>query len=330
MIQLISSLLERAMTARRDIFKAPYDSAFRLFNGFTEGYPGLSIEIYGRTAVFHNYEKNPADEAAVNQALALVIAWLPWLQTALVKTRKSSSESERNGRVIFGQTPDTQIVEEGTRYAISLMLNRDSSLYLDTRELRRWLTANMRGLSVLNTFAYTCSLGVASMAGGANRVLNTDLSSRFFVVGRASYSANHYAIRKIDFIANDFWPYMTQLNRAHNRFDCVILDPPFFSVTNHGRVDTEQKFLRLINKVRPLVRDHGQLVVINNAVFVSGQAFMTELNMLCADGYMSITQLIDVPEDCTGYPGTLVGSPVTSPAPFNHATKIAILTISRK
>ena len=48
-------------------------------------------------------------------------------------------------------------------------------------------------------------------------------------------------------------------------FDCVFVDPPFFSVTEKGRVDLEQDMVRLLNKVRPLVAHNGYLVAINNA-----------------------------------------------------------------
>jgi len=43
-----------------------------------------------------------------------------------------------------------------------------------------------------------------------------------------------------------------------------------------------------------------------------------------------VQELIPVPDDITGFPATRVGSPVTDPAPFNHATKIAVLAVRRK
>jgi 23S rRNA (cytosine1962-C5)-methyltransferase len=82
--------------------------------------------------------------------------------------------------------------------------------------------------------------------------------------------------------------------------------------------------------VRPLVDDGGYLVAINNALFLSGKAYIATLETLCADGYLRIEELIPVPDDFTGYPQTRVRAPVTDPAPFNHATKIAVLKVRRK
>jgi 23S rRNA (cytosine1962-C5)-methyltransferase len=57
---------------------------------------------------------------------------------------------------------------------------------------------------------------------------------------------------------------------------------------------------------------------------------MQTLEGLCKDGYLKIQELISIPEDFTGYPETRVRMPMTDPAPFNHSTKIAVLTVKRK
>jgi 23S rRNA (cytosine1962-C5)-methyltransferase len=67
---------------------------------------------------------------------------------------------------------------------LDLQANRDAGLYLDTRNLRGWLIENMAGARVLNTFAYTGSLGVAAKAGGASRVVHIDLKRAFLNVAK--------------------------------------------------------------------------------------------------------------------------------------------------
>jgi 23S rRNA (cytosine1962-C5)-methyltransferase len=87
---------------------------------------------------------------------------------------------------------------------------------------------------------------------------------------------------------------------------------------------------RVLNKARPLVADGGWLVAINNGVFVSGAAFDQTLAQVCADGYMSVEQRLDIAPDFVGYPSTKTGTPLVDPAPWNHSTKIAILRARRK
>jgi 23S rRNA (cytosine1962-C5)-methyltransferase len=331
MTELITPLLEIATAAREALFDERHQTAFRLFNGFSEGCPDLVVDLYAATAVLHNYAAKPEDGLTlVREAQEFLQERLPWLRVGIVKTRCSPSAEEKRGKLLFGERPDRKVQEHGVWYALDLCMNRDASLYLDTRNLRRWAIENLGGKSVLNTFAYTGSLGAAAWAGGASRVVQMDLNRQFLNLAKASYTLNGFPIHKADFLAGDFWPLVSRLKRAGERFDCVFVDPPFFSATPRGALDLNTDSARLINKVRPLINDGGWLVAVNNALYVSGKEYMATLESLCADGYLKIAELIPVPEDFTGYAGTRRGVPVTDPAPFNHSTKIAVMSVRRK
>src|SRR4051794_16691092 len=325
------TLLAQAISARFPLFDPQHRMPCRLFNGFLEGEPQLVIDLYATTVVLHNYANPPEDgHALIAQAQQVVQTLLPWVQAIVLKTRRSSLPAERDGRMLMGERLATRVREHGVWYAIDLTMNRDTSFYLDTRNLRHWAISNLEGRSVLNTFAYTGSLGVAAQAGGAARVLQLDLNRHFLNVAKTSYTLNGFPIIKADFQAGDFWPQISQLNRRGERFDCVFLDPPFFAASDKGVVDLEHNYIKLINKVRPLINDGGILVAINNALFLSGAEYMRMLESVCADGYVQLEEFIPVPEDSAGYPHTRCIAPMIDPAPFNHATKIAMLRIRRK
>jgi 23S rRNA (cytosine1962-C5)-methyltransferase len=327
----IPALLETALNSRADLFDERRESAFRLFNGFYEGCPELVVDVYSRTLVIHNYADPPEDGLALAEAARVFLcSSLPWLRTVVLKARHSPHPDARRGLVIEGEAPDRKIREHGLWYALDLGMHRDASLYLDTRNLRKWAIDNLRDKTVLNTFAYTGSLGVAALGGGAKRVVHLDINRNFLNLAKTSYTLNGFLIVKSDFISSDFFPGVSRLKRDAALFDCVFLDPPFFASTAKGTVDLAADNKRLINKVRPLVADGGWLVAINNALFVSGQEYLSMLEELCADGYLQIETLIPVPEDFTGYPETRAGEFVTDPAPFNHPTKIAVLRVRRK
>ncbi len=332
MTQPLAPLLEKALNSRADLFNAPHDSAFRIFNGFTEGQPLLSLDLYAGTILFHNYHANAAEGLAlVKEAQSFIqkhSLFSRWLRAGIVKSRSSSSPNERRGSLLFGEKPDRKIKEHGVWYAVDLLMNQDAGFYLDTGNLRKWLIENMAGKSVLNTFAYTGSLGVAVTAAGSARVVQLDRNRRFLNLAKDSYSLNGFAINRSDFISADFFPAVSKFKKTNQLFDCVILDPPFFSRTSNGRVDQENDRRRLINKVRPLIKDGGTLIAINNALYISGKEYMETLESLCQGGYLKIRQLIPVPEDFTGYNKSAV--PLTDPAPFNHSTKIAVLEVKKK
>ena len=237
---------------------------------------------------------------------------------------------EKRGKLLFGTDLDGKIKENGVWYALDLTLNRDASLYLDTRNLRKWAVENLKDKSVLNTFAYTGSFGVAALAGGASRVVQLDVSRQFLNLAKQSYTLNGYSIHKEDFISSDFFLQVGRFKRTGENFDCVFIDPPFFASSSKGKVDQEHESERLINKVRSLINDGGFLVAINNALYLSGKEYMHTLESLCTDGYLKIAGLIPIPHDFTGFDNIQAGAQITDPAPFNHSTKIAVLEVKRK
>lgn len=328
-------LLEQAIALRpaqdnashRTLSGSRHEEAFRLFNGFYEGIPDLVLDVYGETLVIHDYSENPNPQI-IREITSHLRTTLGWLRAGILKSRNGATQKEKRGILLFGESPDRKIKEYGIWYALDLTMNRDTSFYLDTRGLRKWLIDNMRGKSVLNTFAYTGSLGVAAIAGGATSVIQTDLNRQFLNLGKESFTLNGFQIQKQNFISQDFFSVVARFKAGKQTFDCAIIDPPFFSTTSRGKVDMEHESERLINKVRPLINDGGTLIAINNAVFLSGKEYMQTLESLCKDGYLSVRELIPVPDEFIGL--NRVGKPITDPAPFNHSTKIAILNVRRK
>lgn len=331
----VAELLPRftaALKHRLPRLSAPHVSAARLFNGYTEGYPRVAVDLYGTTLMLHDATSPSGDRDLMMALLEAARAALPFVTSALWKRRESKNQDERNGSMLLGAESDLtrKVQEDGVWYTTRLTLNRDASLYLDTAPLRAWAKRTLGGKRVLNAFAYTGSLGVAAKAGGAESVVHTDLNNAFLTVAKDSYALNRFELVRRDFMEGDFFDVIGRLKRDHPLFDCVFVDPPFFSVTEKGRVDLVQDVERLINKVRPLIAHGGHLVAINNGVFVSGADFQKQLDAVCADGFLSFKERVDVPEDFTGYADTKVRGLEIDPAPFNHSTKIAVLNVKRK
>ena len=304
--------------------------AYRLFNGFYEGFPGLALDRYGPALVILDHGLPEDSEVSFQNLADWACSSELDFDTVLLKQRRAKDPTARNGRLLAGATLPQQITEDGISYALDLQMNQDAGFYLDTRNLRCWLVDHSDGKKVLNTFAYTGSLGVAAGIGGAVEVVQTDLDQKFLEFSHKSWELNELESSRTRILPGDFFKVTDRLRRQARLFDIVILDPPFFSSTQAGRLDWQNQSTRLINKVRPLVGHGGQLVVINNSLFLSGADFMAELQTLCESEYLSLGEIIPIPEDITGYPDTIVEMPPVDPAPFNHPTKIAVLDVIRK
>jgi 23S rRNA (cytosine1962-C5)-methyltransferase len=332
MSDLSGPALEQAVAARADLVDAEHRVAFRLFNGFTEGSPGLTCDLYGKTLVLSDHADGPDGAAATARAAAEIVrARLPWIQATLWKVVRAPTVGVRAGRLLFGGKADLErsVAEAGVLYALALTLHGGPSLYLDTRELRAWARTTLAGKRVLNAFAYTGSLGVAARAAPAE-VVHVDRRRAFLDVARASYALNGFAVRRADFRGEDFFTCTARLRREGALFDAVFLDPPLFSATERGRVDLVSAANRLIDKVRPLVGDGGWLVAVNNALWVSGAEYLGLLEAASADGYLELEALLPVPPDVVGFRAAGASVWPADPAPFNHPTKIAVLRVRRK
>ncbi len=246
------------------------------------------------------------------------------------KKRHAPTPALRRGRVLHGRHPATELRENGVCYAIDLLLQQDDSFYIDNRNLRGWLVANARDWQVLNTFAYTGSLGIAALAGGAARVLQTDRNPAYLKLAGKSLALNGFDPARQELEAYDFFKVASKLRALGAQFDAVILDPPFFAASPSGRIDLQSAMTRLINKVRPLVRHSGCLIVINNSLFLSGQGFLAQLESLTASGFLRIREMIPVPPDCAGFDTLPPSAYPADPSPFNHPTKIVVLDVLRK
>jgi len=328
---LLLSKLQKALNYREDFFAQDNISAFRLFSGFYEGCESLVVDLFSKTLLLYDYSKTePVTDNTLNDIQNYYLQRLPGIKSVIQKRRYSQDAFHRRGKITYGEKPDQQIQEYKVWYFVDLLINQDASFYLDTRNLRRWLLEHAKGWRVLNTFAYTGSLGVAALSAGASRVVQVDRNRHFLRLSRISGMLNHLDIGKLILETMDFYQFVGQAKRTKQLFDCVILDPPFFSKTKHGKVDLINENERLINKVRPLVDDGGFLILVNNALFVNGKDYIQSLEKLCQDGYLSIEKLISIPMDITGYPETVVNDPPVDPYPYNHSTKITILRVKSK
>ena len=329
MCSTLSEKLKNAVLFRLDMFRerTVYDFPFRLLNGFTEDLPGLVIDVFAKTAVIHDYGTEHYDHNEITQELCTN---LPFLKAVILKNRAAKNPDDRNGTLLYGVKPDDRIKENGVSYALDLMMNRDNSFYADTRFLRQYLLTHVKDMDVLNTFAYTGSLGVAAAAGGAASVLQTDLSDKFMQTAKRSLSMNKIYFTNKNFLAGNFFPVIGKLKRENRMFHCIILDPPFFSNTPRGEVDLCAAPEVPINKVRPLIHDNGLLITVNNSLYLSGEEFLQRLNVLCKDGYLSIEETIPIPQDFIGPDPDYMRHYAVSPAPFNHPTKIVVLRVKKK
>jgi 23S rRNA (cytosine1962-C5)-methyltransferase len=237
-------------------------NAYRLFHGDAEGTPGLAIDRYADMAVLH-----ASSHALVDHSLRGALAEFETAYATIHTKGAPASPAE----LLWGP-PKNEV--DALENDIHYLVRPTGGLFLDMREVRGWLRQHTNGRTVLNLFAYTCSFGVVAALGGAQRVVNLDLSKPYLEWGKANYRLNSLEVDNRDFIFGDALDWLDRFNRRASQFDMVIVDPPSFSSTPFS---VTRDYPRLVEAAARVVAPAGILLAATNHAGTSHERFETWL-----------------------------------------------------
>ena len=162
-------------------------------------------------------------------------------------------------------------------------------MFLDQRDNRRRLLTGyagpgffispqaelpLKGLSVLNAFAYTCAFSVCAARAGAT-VTSLDLSKKYLEWGRRNFELNELDQARHDFIFGDAFDWMRRLAKKDRAVDLILLDPPTFSQSKeHGVFRAEKDYGKLVAAALPLLKPGGVLFASTNAATLKPELFL--------------------------------------------------------
>ena len=166
---------------------------------------------------------------------------------------------------------DMTITEGGLRYRVDLGRKQNNGLFLDMRLGRDWVRANAQGKRVLNLFAYTCGFSVTAIEGGAEHVVNLDMSSAALSRGRDNHRLNGHDLGKVTFLGHDLFKSWGKVI-GKGPYDLVIIDPPSFQ---KGSFLLTKDYQRVLRRLPELLAAEGTvLACMNDPAF--GSDFLIE------------------------------------------------------
>ena len=162
-----------------------------------------------------------------------------------------------------------QVREGAASFLINLSDYLDSGLFLDHRITRDRVYREANGKRVLNLFCYTATVGVLAALGGADSVVNVDLSANYLKWARENHLINglddeqRYSLLRADIVALLQHPSRHSLQRD---FDLIFLDPPSFSNSSKMQetLDIQRDHASLISRAMDLLLPQGLLLFSSN------------------------------------------------------------------
>lgn len=203
-------------------------------------------------------------------------------------------------KILAGQPPREkfQVSEGKAKYWIQFHEVSHPGLFLDHFPLRKWLQSRAGSWAVLNAFAYTGSLSVASALGGARHVTAIDLSRSTLRWAEENWRLNGLRPDSARWITGDVFEWFPRLKRGAELFDCVILDPPSFSRGKKGDFSTSKDLSRLHELTLDLMKPDGILITSINSSGTSTAKFAAEVRAAARSKRVRLRILgqIDLPE----------------------------------
>lgn len=241
-------------------YALPENEAQRLFHGRGGGFPGLQhviVDWLPPVLLITLYAEIPRPQ--LNHLATQIMPLQSACESVVVQYRY---EREGPTEALLGDSPAAlEVSENGLTFEMTLGTNRNTGLFLDMRNGRTWVREHAREKRVLNLFAYTCGFSVAAMAGGADAVVNVDMSGSALSQGRRNHMLNDQDITRVRFEKVEIFRSFGRLARL-GPFDLLVCDPP---TLQKGNVNIERDYPKIIRRLDRFMATEADLLMCLNA-----------------------------------------------------------------
>ena len=281
---LLRSRLQQAIAFRQSL--ALDATAYRLVHGEADLLPSLIVDRYDAWLVVQ----------ALSQGMDRL---LPDICRMLVELTGATGILARNDpkvralegleqkvEVLHGDVPESVIVREGpVEYEADLRRGQKTGLFLDQRENRDAAARYARG-RLLDCFSYNggFALRLARQCPQAEAV---DVSAD--AVGRIRANAERNGVPHIEAREANVFDDLRRLERAGERYDTIVLDPPAFA-KNKASVPNALAGYKEINlRAMRLLTPGGYLVTCSCSYNVNEEMFEDVIHQASVDSHVPLT-----------------------------------------
>ena len=237
--------------------------ASRIFHGRGGHYPQcehLCLDWFSPVLLLTSFKE--LTEVELSQATnAIQNRWQQISEQPLNLVFQFRSGLGTKTEVIEGSVPDSHVVSEnGSKFNIHLLRGQNHGLFLDMANGRMWVNENAHNKKVLNLFAYTCGFSVVALMGGAEKVVNIDMSKGALSIGKQNHHLNNID-GKVSFLGHDIFKSWGKLKK-NGPYDMIIADPPS---NQKGSFVATKDYARLLKRLPELMTDDCELLLCLNA-----------------------------------------------------------------
>jgi 23S rRNA (cytosine1962-C5)-methyltransferase len=248
-----------------------FGDSFRAVFGEGDGLPGLIVDKYADALVVQS------STAGIDNLLDIILSVLQDVYSpGAVVLRNDTASREVEGlaqekKVMHGAISGPVVIEEsGIAYSIDVLEGQKTGFFFDQRENRQALKDLVRGKRTLDCFCYVGAWSLNAARFGASEVIGLDASQKAVDLAAANAALNGLSAR---FIPVHVFDELRKFEKQHERFGCVVLDPPAF-VKSRAKVREGLKGYKEINlRAMKLLEPGGALVTCSCSHHVDQDLF---------------------------------------------------------
>lgn len=278
--------LERALAFRKEAYDNEPQGGLRLAHAEGDLLPGLVIDSYARHLIVQ------AHAAAWEPLLGeLALRLQAALRPAGILARHDAPVREREGleryvRTLAGEVPEAVEVQEGAvRYQVRLRGGQKTGAFLDQRDNRLRIEDYLQGRDyqrALDVFSYQ-GLFALHLARHLPTVEAVDSSAAALETARANAALN--GLENLRFTEANAFDLLRERQRAGERYDVIVLDPPAFAARKSDRPRALAAYKEVNLRALKMLNPGGLLVTASCSHHVPEADFYAMLASAAADAH---------------------------------------------
>ncbi|NBX92481.1 MAG: bifunctional 23S rRNA (guanine(2069)-N(7))-methyltransferase RlmK/23S rRNA (guanine(2445)-N(2))-methyltransferase RlmL [Proteobacteria bacterium] len=206
-------------------------------------------------------------------------------ERTILKIRQSSKPPQE------ASAPAIEVRENGKKFLVNLIDYVDVGLFLEQREIRKFIGEQCKGKDFLNLFGFTGTASVYAALGGAHSTTTVDASITYLSWAEQNFKLNGLIKSKNHTSRSDVVEF---LKTTDLQFDFCWVDPPVRFVNRQLGTDfnVQDNHVELITSVLNRMRNRGTVLFTTSArSFVFAESAIKNLGIQVLDMTPPLTPL---------------------------------------
>ncbi|AEF93967.1 PUA domain containing protein [Desulfotomaculum nigrificans CO-1-SRB] len=214
--------------------------------------------------------------------------------------------------------PKVVIKENGIRFVVDLAGGQKTGYFLDQRENRLALQGLVKGGRVLDCFCHTGTFSMYAAKFGAREVLGLDIAAPALEVARVNARLNGYS-DICTFKETNSFDELRAMEKAGEKFDVVILDPPAFTKSRQAVEGAIRGYKEINLRGMKLLPPGGFLITCSCSYHMKEDIFLEVVMDAGRDAGRQL-RLVELRRQAKDHPMLLA-------MPENHYLKCVVLQV---